>query len=78
MDAVDDALDSHPDNGDLLAAVVLEASPKKVIVLPRSGSLIEITGNGLRPAQSGLSPKARPAVRIRPGAIIRIMQVGKE
>ena len=78
MDAVDDALDSHPDNGDLLAAVVLEASPKTVIVLPRSGSLIEITGNGLRPAQSGLSPKARPAVRIRPGAIIRIMQVGKE
>ena len=78
MDAVDSALDSHPDNGNLIAAVVLEASPKKVIVLPRSGNLIEITGSGLRPAQSGLAPNARPAVRIRPGAIIRIMQVGKE
>ena len=78
MDVVDNTLDNHPDNGDLLAAVVLEASPKKVIALPRSGHLVEITGAGLSAAQSGLSPKARPAVRIRPGAVIRIMQKGKD
>lgn len=78
MDVVDNTLDNHPDNGDLLAAVVLEASPKKVIALPRSGHLVEITGAGLSAAQSGLSAKARPAVRIRPGAVIRIMQKGKD
>ena len=78
MDVVDNTLDNHPDNGDLLAAVVLEASPKKVIALPRSGHLVEITGTGLSAAQSGLSAKARPAVRIRPGAVIRIMQKGKD
>ncbi len=72
-DAVDDALAEHPDNGDVIAAVVVEASAKQVIVLRPSGDRIEITGAGLRPAQSGLSDKAAPAVRIRKGSIIRIM-----
>ncbi|RRD57258.1 penicillin-binding protein 1A [Comamonadaceae bacterium OH2545_COT-014] len=77
-EAIDDALADHPDNGNLLAAVVLEASPRKVVAMHRAGQSVTITGNGLRPAQSGLSAKAAPAVRIRPGAIIRIMQAGKD
>jgi len=72
-DAVDDALADHPDNGDVVAAVVVEASARQVVALRPSGDRIEISGAGLRPAQSGLSDKAAPAGRIRKGSIIRIM-----
>ena len=76
-DAIDDALDDHPDNGDLLTAVVLEAGPRKVVVTRGNGESIEITGEGLKPVQSGLSDKAAPAVRLRPGAVVRIVQMPK-
>jgi penicillin-binding protein 1A len=76
-DAIDDVLDEHPDNGDLLSAVVLEAGPRKVVVVRSNGEPIEITGEGLRPVQSGLSDKAAPAVRLRRGAVVRIVQTPK-
>ncbi len=76
-DAIDDVLDDHPDNGDLLSAVVLEASPKKVVVTRGNGDNIEITGEGLKPVQSGLSDKAAPAIRLRRGAVVRIVQMPK-
>jgi len=71
-EAIDDVLADHPDNGDVIAAVVLEASTKRVWAERQSGERIEITGEGLRPAQSGLSEKAPPNIRIRRGAVIRI------
>ena len=74
-DAIDDVLDDHPDNGDLLSAVVLEAGPRKVVVTRGNGDNIEITGDGLKPVQSGLSDKAAPAVRLRRGAVVRIVQM---
>jgi len=77
-DAVDDALAEHPDNGDVLAAVVLEASPKEVKAVRGNGDVIEISGEGLRPAQSGLLPKAQPNVKIRRGAIIRVARTPKD
>jgi penicillin-binding protein 1A len=77
-DAVDDALDSHPDNGDVLAAVVLEATPKKITALRQNGETVEITGDGLRPAQSGLSDKAPPHIKLRRGAIIRVVLTPKK
>ena len=73
-EAIDDALAEHPDNGDLLAAVVLEAGARKVVATRQNGELIEITGEGLRVAQSGLFARAPPKVKIRRGAIIRIMK----
>jgi len=76
-DAIDDALDEHPDNGDLLAAVVLEASPKKIVASRYSGELLEITGEGLRIAQAGLLSRAPPKIKIRRGAIIRVMKTPK-
>jgi len=76
-DAIDDALEDHPDNGDVMSAVVLEASPRKVVVVRQNGEQITITGEGLKPAQSGLSDKAPPAKQVRKGAIIRISQVPK-
>ena len=76
-DAIDDALAEHPDNGDVLAAVVLEAGPKKIIAVRQTGERIEILGEGLRPAQSGLSDKAPPKIKIRRGAVIRIARTAK-
>ena len=74
-EAIDDALADSPGMDDMLAAVVLEASAQKVIVATRAGDEpIELTGDGLKAIQSGLSPKAAPAIKIRPGAIIRVTQ----
>jgi penicillin-binding protein 1A len=77
-EAVDDALDGHPDNGDVLAAVVLEATPKKITALRQNGETVEITGDGLRPAQSGLSDKAPPHIKLRRGAVIRVVLTPKK
>ncbi|OYU28901.1 MAG: penicillin-binding protein [Burkholderiales bacterium PBB2] len=76
-DAIDDALEDHPDNGDLMSAVVLDASPRKVVVVRQNGEQITITGDGLKPAQSGLSEKAPPAKQLRKGAVVRIVQMPK-
>jgi penicillin-binding protein 1A len=76
-DAIDDALADHPDNGDVMAAVVLEANAKKIVAMRVTGDQFEITGEGLRPAQSGLSDKAPPKIKIRRGAVIRVMRTPK-
>jgi len=62
-EAVDDALAEHPDNGDVVAAVVLDASAKEISAVRANGETIQITGDGLKPAQSGLAPKAPPNIR---------------
>ena len=74
---VAEALADHPDNDDLKAAVVLESSPKKVLIELTSGDTVTVTGDGLKPVTSGLSPKADPKVQIRPGAIVRAMKTDK-
>jgi penicillin-binding protein 1A len=74
-EAIDEALEEHPDNGELLSAVVLEATPRKVVVMRQNSEQITITGAGLSPVQSGLSDKALPARKIRRGAVVRIVQL---
>ncbi len=76
--AIDEALAERPDNGDLLSAVVLEVNPRRVVVVRQDGDPIEITGEGLRPVQSGLSDKAGPNIKIRPGALVRIVKVDEK
>ncbi len=76
-DAIDDALIEQGDKGDLLAAVVLEATPKKVRVMRQNSEVIEVTGEGLQPVQSGLSDKAAPNIKLRPGALVRITKTAK-
>jgi penicillin-binding protein 1A len=76
--AIDDVLADRPDNGELLTAVVLEASPRKVVVVRDSGEPIEITGDGLKPVQSGLADSAPPKLRIRRGAVVRIVQTPRK
>jgi penicillin-binding protein 1A len=76
-EVIDDALADSPDNGDVMSAVVLEATPKKITALRQNGESVEITGDGLKPAQSGLSDKAPANIRLRRGALIRIAKTEK-
>ncbi|MEZ2353684.1 penicillin-binding protein 1A [Caballeronia sp. RCC_10] len=70
--AIDDALAEHPDNGEIVAAVVTSASPKEVKASFIDGNVATITGNDLRFVANALSPRAQPNQRIRPGAIVRL------
>ncbi|WP_250207795.1 penicillin-binding protein 1A [Curvibacter sp. CHRR-16] len=74
QDAIDDVLDEHPDNGEILSAVVLEASSKLVKVVRQNAETIEVTGDGLKPVTSGLSDKAPANIKLRPGAVVRIQK----
>ena len=71
-EAVDDALEETPDNGDVMSAVVLEANSKKIVAVRQNGDPFEIVGDGLNPARSGLADKAPPNIKIRRGAVIRV------
>lgn len=76
-DAIDEVLDEHPDNGDVMSAVVLEADSKHIKAVRQNGEALEITGDGLKPAQSGLSDKAPPNIKVRRGAVIRVAKTAK-
>ncbi|MDB5845925.1 MAG: penicillin-binding protein family [Polaromonas sp.] len=77
-DAIDEALAENPDNGDIMSAVVLEAGPKRIVAMRLNSEKVTITGEGLRPAQSGLADKAGPNIKIRPGALIRVVKTPKD
>ena len=72
-----EALAEHPDNGELRAAVVLEASPRKVVAMLQNGETITVSGDGLKPVASGLSTKAEPKLQIRRGAVVRALRGAK-
>ncbi|WP_175902942.1 penicillin-binding protein 1A [Burkholderia seminalis] len=72
--AIDDALLEHPDNGELIAAVVTAASPRQITVSFIDGSTATIEGDNLRFASGALSANAQPNRRIRPGAIVRVVK----
>jgi len=77
-EAIDQVLNDHPDQDDLLSAVVLSVNPRSVVAVRQNGEPFEITGDGLKPVQSGLSDKASDKVRLRPGAVIRVVQTGQQ
>jgi penicillin-binding protein 1A len=72
--AIDDSLLEHPDNGEIIAAVVTAASPKQVQATFIDGNVATIQGDGLRFAQFALGTRAQPNQRVRPGAIIRLVK----
>ncbi|PKO55139.1 MAG: penicillin-binding protein, partial [Betaproteobacteria bacterium HGW-Betaproteobacteria-19] len=76
-EALDDILADSSDHDDLLAAVVLEASPSGVKVF-RRGETYDITGDGLRFAAPMLSEKSPQTRRVRRGAVIRIRSMEKQ
>lgn len=76
-DEIDVALAEHADVDDLKAAVVIEATSKKITAIRQNTETIEITGDGLKPAQSALSDKAPATTKIRRGALIRVVKTPK-
>jgi penicillin-binding protein 1A len=60
-----------------MSAVVISADPKKISAMRQNGETLEIVGDGLKPAQSGLSDKAPPNIKLRPGAVIRVAKLAK-
>lgn len=56
---------------------MLEANARKIVASRGDGDVLEITGEGLKPAQSGLSDKAPPNIKIRRGAVIRVAKTPK-
>ena len=71
---IEDTLDDFPDAGAMVAAVVTEVSAQKMVAINSYGETVEMTGNQLIGALSGLAERAAPAVKIRPGAVIRVMK----
>ncbi|WP_347554273.1 penicillin-binding protein 1A [Robbsia sp. KACC 23696] len=72
--AVEDALLDHPDDGDIVSAIVVKTSAKEVVAQRLNGQTITVSGAGLRFAAASLSPRAQPAKQLRPGAVIRLIQ----
>jgi len=75
-EAIEAELAEHPDSDDIVAAIVMQASPTRVTAVLASGEEIEIGGTGLAFAREWLSPKAVETRRIRRGAVIRVTQDG--
>jgi penicillin-binding protein 1A len=75
--AVAQALSDFDDDEDLRLAIVTQASPKAVTAVLASGEVVRIDGAGLRVAQSALGDKAPAKLRVRRGAVVRVVQQGK-
>jgi penicillin-binding protein 1A len=61
----------------LMPAVVTDANPTTVTAVLADGEVAEITGDGLKFAARSLGDKAAAAMRIRPGAVIRLAHEAK-
>ncbi len=75
-EAIEQELAEHPDSDDIVAAMVLQASPTQVTAVLASGEEIKIAGAGLDFGKAWLSDKAAPNRRIKRGAVIRVTQDG--
>jgi len=74
----EEALQDYSDSDDILAALVLEAAPKRVKAYRRGGETVILSGEGLKFAERTLDSRTPPNRRIRPGAVIRIQKFDKD
>ncbi|QOY96644.1 PBP1A family penicillin-binding protein [Massilia sp. UMI-21] len=77
-EAVIEALQKRPASEGLVPAVVLAASARQVRVETAGGDDITIEGAGLKFAARGLAANAKDALRIAPGAVVRISRRGTD
>ena len=73
--AIDEALLSYPQLDDLQSGVVLDAKPKEMQVMISTGDIIALKGDALRLASASLTDNSQPKKRLRPGAVVRLLQV---
>jgi len=71
------ALKPYASAGSLHPAVVLHASPKLVAAVLATGNTVELSGDALKFAAAGLSPKASAAQRIDRGAVVWLQKLAK-
>jgi penicillin-binding protein 1A len=71
---LEDALQETIDSDDIFAAVVIEATPKRVTAYRKGGEIVEIAEDGLKFVIRMLGDTASPNLRIRRGAIIRLQK----
>ena len=76
-DAIADALGKRPSSDGLIPAVVLSATSKSARVETEDGERFDLSGAAIRFAQAGLNPNAKEALRLSPGAIIRVSKEAK-
>ena len=78
LDALaDKVFEAHPDSEDLLAGIVTQAEPKLVKVLMADGDTATVSEAGLKFVARALTDKAAPAIRVRPGAVVRLLKDDK-
>ena len=77
-DAIDNVLTDHHNMDDLKVAVVTGVNGKKVNAMMQNAETIEISGDGLKLASLGLSDKAPANIKIRRGAVIRVIKSNKD
>jgi penicillin-binding protein 1A len=75
-DQIETALGEADDVDEFIAAVVLQASPGRVVVSRgRNTEPLAIQGEGLRFVANALTDRAAPARRIRRGSLVRIVEL---
>ena len=78
LDALaDKVFEAHPDSEDLVAGLVTSVEPKQIKALLADGDTATVNEPGLKFVARALTDKASPAVRIRPGAVIRLIRDDK-
>ena len=75
--ALDRAFQDLSDSDNLVAAIVLEASPSAIKAVRSDGDTITISGDALKFAARSLGDKAASGTRIRRGAVIRVARDDK-
>ncbi len=77
--AVEQACADRPPADGMQCAVVLDATTAAVRVMTESGQIRRVSGSGLRQVRAlALSDKAQPAVKLRPGAVVRLHAEGAD
>jgi penicillin-binding protein 1A len=72
--AVTEALADHPDNDELLAAVVLQAGPRQLVAQLQDGQTLVLGPASFGLAAAALSGRADAQKPIRRGAVIRLLR----
>jgi penicillin-binding protein 1A len=75
--ALDRAFQDLGDSDNLVAAIVLEATPTAIKAVRSDGDLVAVSGDGLKFAVRSLGDKAASGTRIRRGAVIRVTRDDK-
>lgn len=67
--------EKYPDNDELVGALVLEASPTKVVVVRNEDEIIELQKDQLKTVQRALKPNAKDNVKIKRGSVVYLEQI---